>query len=1056
MRGRELTRREFMTGGGGILRRLAGSIAGESGADAIPVSRVPERVPVTPEPGTAPLIAEVDLLVVGGALTGVAAAAAAARKRKKVLLVAAGTVLGDEITRWGRPWVRWRESGRTIAARWLGVREGATPEDGVVPLHMDSVKRSLEDGLLDSGAGLLYASRPVAVRSDRGGYVVTIGNKAGHLAVRAGRVLDASENGCLDWIIRGGDGAFMREPWAGVKRRLIARRTIEFSGVAPDRLPGYALPDRLGTDGHRAVVHPGARGSGHAIVGFRMAVETAAGASLADDLELEFVTREKALEVAAHLVRAIPAFRKAKIGFGSLRAMTSEPPDPVAALAEGEGVAEELFAPGANRIVHLRSTCRRAAGRRDPSGPAFRLRRDADFPRRRGFRPVPESLRDLPVLAAADVLVVGGGVSGAPAAFAAAERGASVALLEMNHALGGTGTVGAVNAYWYSLKRGYALRIIRAVEAAEKRLRHREDPVPCGDADRYTIPGGDKWSYEVKSQVLWRLCREAGADVFLDCLTTGTLMRGKSAGGVALATPYGPAAATGAVIVDATGDGDVAFHAGARCVYGNDRDAMTMWCSLGQYAEPGRTRGNFHGIADVGDPLDYTRAVLTGRRRGGPLHDHATYLAPRETRHVIGGIVLGLREQMMLERFPDTVCMCYSNHDPKGVSAGDLIRFGLVPPQLEAAIPYRAVVPRGIDGVLVAGKAFSATHDALAGPRMQMDLENLGGAVGTAAALCAAKGVAPRRLPAGALQRRLVMEGVLDRRWLKTGRRPPPLAEAARTARPGELDLWSRQRRGDRILAPLPVARLFYAPAREAVPVLREAHARASGGRRLLLARLLAWHGSRAGESDLTREVERLLDAAGESLPRRSGSMRFTGTAPDQGTLPETANLVNCLARARSPAVLPLCRELARRILREKRDYRDARLGVYHHVEGIAHVAERLADPAFAPLLARLLRLPELRQPVERSRVKVGEMPERQSYLALCLARALARCGRRRGLEVLAEFTRDNRGLLSRSARRELGGLLGRDLGLDYARWKAAIRRRPARFQPVPWTKRID
>ncbi|WP_425283883.1 FAD-dependent oxidoreductase [Lihuaxuella thermophila] len=51
---------------------------------------------------------------------------------------------------------------------------------------------------------------------------------------------------------------------------------------------------------------------------------------------------------------------------------------------------------------------------------------------------------------------------------------------------------------------------------------------------------------------------------------------------------------------------------------------------------------------------------------------------------------------------------------------------GCIPPNLLIEIPYRMLLPKGLDGILVIGKAISATHDALPAIRMQADLENLG------------------------------------------------------------------------------------------------------------------------------------------------------------------------------------------------------------------------------------------------------------------------------------------------------------------------------------------
>jgi hypothetical protein len=75
-------------------------------------------------------------------------------------------------------------------------------------------------------------------------------------------------------------------------------------------------------------------------------------------------------------------------------------------------------------------------------------------------------------------------------------------------------------------------------------------------------------------------------------------------------------------------------------------------------------------------------------------------------------------------------------------------------------IPYRCLVPRTVDGLLVAGRCISTTHEALASTRLTPTVMMLGQAAGTAAAMAAQSGAAPRDIDARQLRRRLVAAGV--------------------------------------------------------------------------------------------------------------------------------------------------------------------------------------------------------------------------------------------------------------------------------------------------------
>ncbi|MGH2361414.1 MAG: FAD-dependent oxidoreductase, partial [bacterium] len=74
--------------------------------------------------------------------------------------------------------------------------------------------------------------------------------------------------------------------------------------------------------------------------------------------------------------------------------------------------------------------------------------------------------------------------------------------------------------------------------------------------------------------------------------------------------------------------------------------------------------------------------------------------------------------------------------------------------------PYRSLVPRQIDGLLVAGRCYSATPEAQRISREIPPLMVMGEAAGTAAVLGLNAGVSPRHVDVAALQRRLIAQGV--------------------------------------------------------------------------------------------------------------------------------------------------------------------------------------------------------------------------------------------------------------------------------------------------------
>jgi hypothetical protein len=75
-------------------------------------------------------------------------------------------------------------------------------------------------------------------------------------------------------------------------------------------------------------------------------------------------------------------------------------------------------------------------------------------------------------------------------------------------------------------------------------------------------------------------------------------------------------------------------------------------------------------------------------------------------------------------------------------------------------IPYRALLPKGLEGLLVAGRCISATHEGLAGFRGMGSVMSIGQGAGVAAALAARKGVTPRQVSAKDIQAVLTEMGV--------------------------------------------------------------------------------------------------------------------------------------------------------------------------------------------------------------------------------------------------------------------------------------------------------
>ena len=174
------------------------------------------------------------------------------------------------------------------------------------------------------------------------------------------------------------------------------------------------------------------------------------------------------------------------------------------------------------------------------------------------------------------------------------------------------------------------------------------------------------------------------------------------------------------------------------------------------------------------DPWELTEADIEAREQIAELlqfmrervpgceHAELVFSAPvtgvRESRMIDGEHVLTAEELIACTRFEDRIaCGNYDIdiHNPEG--SGTSHRF--FPPGEYYTIPYRSLIPKGADNLLVAGRCISCTHEAQASIRIMPIVCTLGEAAGTAAAIAAESGVSVRGVDVPLLQDRLRKAG---------------------------------------------------------------------------------------------------------------------------------------------------------------------------------------------------------------------------------------------------------------------------------------------------------
>ena len=174
--------------------------------------------------------------------------------------------------------------------------------------------------------------------------------------------------------------------------------------------------------------------------------------------------------------------------------------------------------------------------------------------------PIIEAAREIPVRGDYDVIVCGGGLGGTAAAIAAARAGAKTLLIERNGFLGGVATA------------GMCCSIFNCYYTSDRRLGTTGIAVEVADALAEATGYGRKWHrhkghiiYDIErgKLVLEALVDEAGADMLLQTWTADALVEDGAAQGVVVETKRGREAIGAKIVVDATGDADIAARAGA-------------------------------------------------------------------------------------------------------------------------------------------------------------------------------------------------------------------------------------------------------------------------------------------------------------------------------------------------------------------------------------------------------------------------------------------------------------------------------------------------------------
>ena len=442
-----------------------------------------------------------------------------------------------------------------------------------------------------------------------------------------------------------------------------------------------------------------------------------------------------------------------------------------------------------------------------------------------------------------DVLVVGGGPAGVCAAIAAARCGADTLIVEQGNCLGGMATRGLVAPFMTCYDTTGEIMVIRGLfaEIVDRMIALggaiHPSQVRAGTPFSAWITAGHDhltpFDAETMKFVLDQMCAEAGVKVLFHSTLVEPIVKNSTVKGIRVLGREGIGRIGAKVVIDATGDGDVAAKAGAPCTFGNPELGKVQPSTLffhinnvdsprlikdveahlhefrkvngvsyralhwrveeaeaaGEWDISRKSVNIYRGVREDEWAVNCTRianvdatsteslsaAEAEGRRQvqemmnffhkyvpgceNATIKSSASTLGIRESRHVQGEYLLTADDLLQGVVPDDSILVASNSVDVHGRNGANTTEYKTVENGQWYGLPLRSLMPQKIDGLIVAGRAISATSDAAGAVRVMPPCMAMGHAAGIAAALAASGGTAPRRIDAADVRRKLLEQG---------------------------------------------------------------------------------------------------------------------------------------------------------------------------------------------------------------------------------------------------------------------------------------------------------
>ncbi len=943
-----------------------------------------------------PVIEDVDVLIVGGSAAGVSVATRVVKEGGSAFLVSDHPYLGEDICGTFHYWDTGSPS--TALARKLFGQEK--------PHNPIFYKRVLDEELLQNNIGFLYNSFITDILTGQKGEIAggIISNRSGQQAIKAKTIVDATRYATVARIFNVPFQAFGP-----------GKQNFHFTVVGNNKKEGYQVNSRKANFALQEGPVPVLKYTFEHTLEKDTFQEFQQLEQKARDItwdpnqmdsadDLAFVPpnpihgkekyTDKVLDVDGLKLSCLqPGNTKGLFVLNAYadisRTAIKELLKPCNMMALGEKVGKKALEIAKQKTVTRSLSIFNAKG--GQLNIAKNVKPSFDFIRPAHVKGTVEALSvDLPVIGEYDVVVMGGGTAGAPAAIGAARGGANTLVIEQLHGLGGTGTLGLIGRYWHGYKEGFTREIdenvLRMGGENHSRMKH--------------VKNG--WITDWKMEYYRREIRKAGGEIWFGAIGAGALVNGNKVEGVIVATPFGKGVVKANKVIDSTGSADIAIAAGAAYRHTDKNCLAVQGAGLPPvFSDRGYCNTDWTFINDT-DIYDIWRTFVAGKNKyDNGYYDIGKLPQTRERRRIVGDHEISVLDVYNNRTYPDTVSIHKSSFDTHGFTISPF--FSLKPPEGAnidkiAEVPLRSLLPKGLENILVTGLGASAHRDAMPVIRMQPCLQNQGYTLGILAAVAAKDKKSFRNFDIKIVQEKMAKIGSLPVSVLVAKDNFPPTEKQldnAVKAVTNDLDqletlLWDEKKGLERVKAAYKSS--------------------SDNKKKLTYAHIMGFYGIDLGWKELATGIN--------SMEAWDKGWNYTGMGQFGECMSQLDSLIMSLGKTGNPEAIPVITKKARQLTPGSE---------FSHFRAIAVALENFHGKEASDTLYDLLNLQNIQghafTTIEKAKSAADQdwtntKTRDNSLKELVLSRGLYLCGDKDNLgkNILEQYARDLRGHYARHA----------------------------------------